>query len=162
LARLELEEHPVQPSITNEEIELLSEERAFAWVKQTYTPSDILSRAKLLLAQNHDAYQFLSEAIDKLYRNQPLSLLMKNHLITYFKYMNIEFYGIFLKEFKKLKEENNASLIQLFQRLPMTKIVFMDLLKDMKQNPSLLESFFNDPLIQLYNIKNDLLEQMKN
>ncbi|OJX06451.1 MAG: hypothetical protein BGO76_00880 [Caedibacter sp. 38-128] len=162
LMNIELKENPIQPKITEEEREKIAEDKAFMSVRESYTSDYILNKIKILTGQNIEAFAFISNALNKLYQNEPLSTLMKTHLRSYFSKLQIDFNGVYFKEYEQIKEENSLSLIDILKKLPETSAVFDYLVRDMKKRPHLLDEFFNDPLIQAYNFKDELLQYMKN
>lgn len=122
----------------------------------------ILNKVKILTEQNTETLAFISDALNKLYQNEPLSALMKTHLRSYFYKLQIDFKDAYFKKYERVQEENTLSFIDGFKKLPETSAAFNYLVRDMKTKPPLLDEFFNDPSIQVYNIKDELLQSMKN
>lgn len=165
ISTLMIEEHKRLglPTTPEKDIEVLCEERTFDRIRKEYKMAEALTKIESHLHHRQDLCEIAVGVVKSVFESVELIPLMNNHARSYFMITGIPFMKIYQEEYELLKSQK-PSYIASLAKYPDSKKVFDVLARDMKEDPSLLDSFLkeyleNSPEMQA--LKAEIVEYVK-
>lgn len=130
-----------RPELTEEEINLQSEEKVFEKIRAQYTQKELLQRVEPQLRNDGEKYTFFAVALSELFSGKELPSFARNALRSYFELANVPFKRLFHEEYEILSAAMQSNFIASLKECPESKKAFDVLARDLKENPALLKEF---------------------